>query len=139
MRTEAAIILTLALSGASFHDLRERRIPNAITGCAAVLLLGVASTGGPVAVANNVAMALLVGAAPGVLHLIDGDAMGGGDVKLAVVIGLAEGQFGLVALVVGCCLGLCWVWVSRVFGRRLLEVPLAPFLSAGALAGGLMA
>lgn len=73
-------------------DLRQRRLPNALTlSGAAVVLLGSAAGGRGVP-------ALLGAAALGtlylVVHLADPAGLGGGDVKLAVALGALTGAFG---------------------------------------------
>jgi leader peptidase (prepilin peptidase)/N-methyltransferase len=71
-----------------------------------------------------------------VLALISHGGMGGGDIKLAAVIGLCLGwPSGLFAVILGCLLaglsGLALV-LTRVKSRKD-AIPFAPFLSAGTL------
>ncbi|MEB4210500.1 A24 family peptidase [Mycobacterium sp. 94-17] len=91
----AAAAVLAWLAALSRHDLRERRLPNALTlpGAAAVLAVATAAGRGPAALAGTVALTtiyLLVHcAAPG--------AMGAGDVKLALGLGALTGCFGVGA------------------------------------------
>jgi Flp pilus assembly protein protease CpaA len=93
----AAVVLILVTCTAALLDVRTRRIPNALTGIAALAALAVHLSGGPYAV-------LLALAAMSAAFLIASLAFtagwfGGGDVKLiAVCCGLA-GSSGALALV----------------------------------------
>lgn len=79
------------------YDVRQRRLPNALTlpGAAAVLL--VAAFGGRGGPALLGAIALVVPYL--VVHLIAPAAMGAGDVKLAIGVGALTGLFGVDAWV----------------------------------------
>ncbi len=74
------------------YDIRDRRLPNALTvwGAAAVLAVALATGRGPAALAGAVAL----GACYLVAHLFAPRAMGAGDVKLAVGAGALTGAFG---------------------------------------------
>lgn len=70
-----------------------------------------------------------------VVYLLSPNGMGGGDVKLAFVLGLFVGLPGIaVALWVGAILGGVWAVMLLLFRRahRKDAIPFAPFLSAGA-------
>ncbi|MGK2869775.1 MAG: prepilin peptidase [Mycobacterium sp.] len=90
----------------SVYDLRQRRLPNALTLPGAVLILAAATVSG------RGVPALLGAAALGVLyltvHLIDPGALGAGDVKLAVGLGGLTGAFGID------------VWLLAALGAVLL-------------------
>lgn len=90
----------------SVYDLRQRRLPNALTLPGAVLILAVAT------VAGRGVPALLGAAALSLLylavHLIDPAALGAGDVKLAVGLGALTGAFGAE------------VWLLAALGAVLL-------------------
>lgn len=96
----------LWLAALSAYDLRQRRLPNALTLPGAVLILAVAALSG------RGAPALLGGLALGALylavHLVDRAALGAGDVKLAVGLGALTGAFGVD------------VWVLAAIGAVLL-------------------
>ena len=75
------------------HDVRDRRLPNALTlpGSAAVLAWAAVTGRGPAAAAGALALAggyLAV-------HLVMRAAMGAGDVKLAIGLGALTGAFGI--------------------------------------------
>ncbi|KZS56376.1 prepilin peptidase [Mycobacterium ostraviense] len=135
----AAVALWMAvLCG---YDVRERRLPNALTvPGAAVILLGalVAGRGVP-ALAGAAALAgvyLLV-------HLVTPAAMGAGDIKLAVGVGGLTGCFGadvwfLAALAAPLLTAVCGL-VARIIGgadsaATLPHGPSMCLATAGALA-----
>ena len=80
------------LAALSSYDIRERRLPNALTlpGSAVILAACAAAGRGAPALAGAAALAglyLLV-------HLVAPAGMGGGDVKLAIGLGGLSGYFG---------------------------------------------
>ncbi|WP_308163274.1 prepilin peptidase [Nocardia alni] len=94
-------------------DLRERRLPNALTGAGAVGVLGFAAATGRGSVA--LVGALLLAAVYLTIHLIAPAAFGAGDVKLAVGLGGAA----------ACGGAQTWVWAA-------LGAPLLTALIGGA-------
>ncbi|WP_067890023.1 prepilin peptidase [Nocardia vaccinii] len=94
----------LALTGwcvlLSVIDLRERRLPNALTAAGAVTVLGVAAATGHGAAA--VFGALLLAVPYLVIHLAFPAAFGAGDVKLALGLGAAA----------ACGGAQVWVWAA---------------------------
>jgi len=127
------ILLVAVLALATLTDLRDRTIPNWLTGAGAL-------AGTALAVAQGRALpALLAGflaASPFLLAaLIRPGGMGMGDVKLAGVIGIFLGRQVWAALVIALALaGLTGVMIS--LGGRIppsrTALPLAPFLALGA-------
>ncbi|WP_153413090.1 prepilin peptidase [Nocardia macrotermitis] len=100
----ATIAAFLALTGwcvvLSVIDLRERRLPNALTGPGAVTVLGVATVTGR---GTAAALGALLLAVPYLLiHLLFPAAFGAGDVKLALGLGAAA-TFGGAQV---------WVWAA---------------------------
>lgn len=91
----------------SVHDLRHRRLPNALTlpGAALVLVAAVSAGRGTSAALGALALGLLYL----VVHLIDPAALGAGDVKLAIGLGGLTGAFGPE------------VWLLGAFGAVLLS------------------
>jgi Flp pilus assembly protein protease CpaA len=86
--TPAAIVLILVTCAAAALDLRTRRIPNALTGAAALAAVAVHLPAGPLAAGLSIA-AMVAAFALGSLAFSAGW-FGGGDVKLvAVCCGLA--------------------------------------------------
>src|SRR5689334_6092865 len=88
------------------YDIRERRLPNALTlpGAVAVLVVaGLAGCGGPALLGGLGLFAVYL-----VVHLIAPRAMGAGDVKLALGVGALTGAFGVD------------VWILAALGAPLL-------------------
>ncbi|KAB7758346.1 type IV prepilin leader peptidase [Mycolicibacterium mucogenicum DSM 44124] len=88
------------------YDLRERRLPNWLTlpGAAVILLAAVILGRGLPALAGAAALFALYL----LIHLLSPDAMGGGDVKLALGLGALTGMCGAD------------VWVLAAIGAPLL-------------------
>lgn len=133
-----AAVLVAALAAATVVDLRERRIPNRLTGAAAAVAVvaGLAlDPGGQVerVVAGALAAGFLL-----VPALLQPSGMGMGDVKLAGVIGLCVGRWVLaallVALIAGTLLGLALAVRRGAAAARSTHVPFGPFLALGGLA-----
>lgn len=139
-------VLVFASAGAvlSIVDLVERRLPNRVVGPAAVvvgLLLVVAAAGAGdwAALGRAVLGGAAMFAAYLVVALISPAAMGMGDVKLAGLIGLLLGWFGLDAWLLGLLAafvlgGLCAV-VALALRRVTLRgsIPFGPSMLAGAM------
>lgn len=132
-----AVLLVAVLVPATAVDLRERRIPNAVTatGASAAVVLGLLldSAGQPArfAAAAGVVAFLLV------LRCPRPSGLGLGDVKLAGVLGLCLGPVVAVALAVALAAGATVaVVVGLRGGRRALRattVPFGPYLAVGAV------
>ena len=126
-----AILLPTCLLAVVF-DLRERRIPNALTGGAALALLGAGAAGD----SRRLAAAALAALFLGVPALLRPDGMGMGDAKLAGVLGLGLGPPVAVALLGALAAGTLYgagLAVTRgVAAARTATVPFAPFLVLGA-------
>ena len=131
-------LLLAVVAATTVTDVRERRIPNRVTGPAALaaVALGCALDldGEPVRLAAGAAAALFLGVAA----LLNPAGMGLGDAKLAGVIGLCLGRATLVALAValgaGTAYGLARV-VREGRAARRATVPFGPFLALGAVGG----
>jgi leader peptidase (prepilin peptidase)/N-methyltransferase len=140
----AFLVLSTVLVAVAAIDLRHYVVPNRIVapalGAGLVLLVGAAALTGEW---GRLGSALL-GAVAGfnallLIHLVQPRGMGLGDVKLAGVLGLHLGWFGLGHVVVGLFLGF---GLGAVVGLALVaagrrsrrdHVPFAPFLAAGTL------
>ncbi|TPG31591.1 prepilin peptidase [Mycobacterium hodleri] len=85
------------LAALTVYDVRQRRLPNALTLPGAVIVLITAALAGRGAAALLGAVAL--GALYLVMHLTAPSAMGAGDVKLAIGVGALTGAFGVDAWV----------------------------------------
>ncbi len=111
----AGLLTLLILAGLT--DLRERRIPNWLTGGAAALYpIYVLLSPTPVAWTSALGVAMLTVLAG--LALYARDLMGGGDVKLIAAVSLWAGLayfplFALVTTLTGGVLGLISLWCQR--------------------------
>lgn len=133
----AAWVAGVVLAAASVYDLRERRIPNRLTGAATVVVLGLWLAGGMPGGLWHVASAAL---APLLLLTLRALGMawrgrpgiGLGDVKLALVLGLGLGLGAVVVVWLGLTLAGVWAVGGLLLGRlsRSDTLPLAPFLAA---------
>lgn len=136
------IVFAVCAVALSFIDLREHRLPNRIiypwTGIVVGLLLPTALLlGDPFAAVRALAAALVWGGAFLLVRLIAPPALGMGDVKLAVVLGLYTGFLGwetvLGAVVLSFLLGgiaSAALLISRR-GNARTAVPFGPFLLVG--------
>ena len=128
-----------ALGGAVALDLRERRIPNRLVlpAAAGCLALSIGNSVRPVELASALPIVAVLGA----ISLARPQALGMGDVKLALLIAVGLDSAAARALLLGLALaaavGLALlVREGRAAGQRAL--PLAPFLAAGSLLGLLL-
>ena len=92
MRIAAACLVLAWLAALSCYDIRERRLPNALTlsGAAAVLAVATVAGRGSPALAGTVALTAIYL----VVHCAAPGGMGAGDVKLALGLGALTGCFG---------------------------------------------
>jgi leader peptidase (prepilin peptidase) / N-methyltransferase len=126
----ALFIAVLAVMSAI--DVRERRIPNALTYPGVVIALGVAAASG--AGIDAVGGMLIAGGAMGFFWLVGRGALGLGDVKLSAFAGAALGMQGAVTfLVVGALVGAGAALVVLAMTRnRRATLPYGPWLAIGA-------
>lgn len=89
----AAACVLAWLMALSLYDIRERRLPNALTlpGAAVVLVVAAFAGRGSTAMTGTLALSGVYLLA----HVLAPTAMGAGDVKLALGIGALTGAFGL--------------------------------------------
>ena len=111
-----------AMVPAAYVDVRERRLPDALVSCSAVVL-AIATTaawalGQPMPITSMALGAVTMGAPILALHLVSPASMGFGDVKAALVLGAAVGtadwRAALMALFVASAVGAA----SGVIRRR---------------------
>ena len=127
----AAVAWLVALT---VYDVRQRRLPNALTlpGAVAVLVVATLAGRGTWALLGGVALAALYL----LVHLIAPPAMGAGDVKLALGVGALTGAFGsdawVIAAVGAPLLTAVWgLFVLRPRGMRArVTVPHGPSMCA---------
>ncbi|OBF03533.1 A24 family peptidase [Mycobacterium sp. 852002-10029_SCH5224772] len=95
MRIAAACLVLVWLAALSCYDIRERRLPNALTltGAATILAVAALAGRGPSALAGAAALTAIYLA----VHSVAPGGMGAGDVKLAVGLGALTGCGGVGA------------------------------------------
>lgn len=133
-----AVVLSWLAALCTF-DVRFRRLPNWLTVPGAVVVLAVAAGTGHGSAAGWGALAL--SGLYAAVHLVSPEAMGAGDVKLAVGLGGLTGAFGidvwLLASLAAPVLTAVWALVA-VLGRSSRTVPHGPAMCvASAAAVGL--
>lgn len=106
MRIAAACLVLAWLAALSCYDIRERRLPNALTltGAAAILAAATLAGRGAPAVAGGAALTAVYLS----VHWVAPRGMGAGDVKLAIGLGALTGCWGVGA------------WFSAALGAPLL-------------------
>lgn len=115
----AAVLIALAI-GASWFDVRERRIPNALTVTAFLLALVLRVPGGLESTAAGVTGAAICFGLAVVLFLMGG--LGGGDVKMLTAIGALLGPSRLgTALLVMALVGGVMAIAQVIRHRRYSE------------------
>lgn len=110
MRIAAACLVLAWLAVLSGYDIRERRLPNALTltGAATILAVATLAGRGPPALAGTGALTAIYL----VVHCASPGGMGAGDVKLALGLGALTGCFGVGA------------WFLAALGAPLLTAAL---------------
>ena len=122
------------LAALTIYDVRQRRLPNALTlpGAVVVLVAAALVGRGPAALLGAITLTVLYL----VVHLISPAAMGAGDVKLALGIGALTGAFGfeawLMAAVAAPLLTALWGILALRSGD--VTVPHGPSMCVAAVA-----
>jgi leader peptidase (prepilin peptidase)/N-methyltransferase len=133
----AAACLVLAwLAALTCYDIRERRLPNALTltGAAAVLAVATVAGRGSPALAGTVALTAIYL----VVHCAAPGGMGAGDVKLALGLGALTGCFGVGAwflAALGAPLLTAVIGVVSLARRGGSTVPHGPSMCLASAAG----
>jgi leader peptidase (prepilin peptidase) / N-methyltransferase len=129
----ASVCVLVWLAALSVCDIRERRLPNALTLPWAAVILGVAAAAGrgmPALFGGVALFALYL-----IVHLLAPAAMGAGDVKLAIGVGALTGWFGVdvwaVAALAAPLLTAAWAIVA-VVRRAESTVPHGPSMCLAA-------
>ncbi|MCK2037206.1 A24 family peptidase [Microbacterium sp. SSW1-49] len=150
LRTVLVALVHLALAGIGacliVIDVRTHRLPNRIVlptlaGLLLLVLLDAIGTGGTRTLLRALLGALILGGFYAALRLLSPAGMGGGDVKLAVVIGLLLGWHGWQALAVGAAsafvLGALYALVLIALRRAdgKTRIAFGPWMIAGAVVG----
>jgi leader peptidase (prepilin peptidase)/N-methyltransferase len=136
MRFLACAVVLVWAAALAVHDVRRRRLPNALTLPGAVLILAAAAVQGrgPAALGGAFGLASLYLA----VHLAVPGAMGAGDVKLAVGLGALTGAFGAEVWLLG---ALGAPVLTAVFGllARVRTLPHGPSMCVASLAAAALA
>jgi prepilin peptidase CpaA len=116
--TEGALI---SAGIGSIHDLRERRIPNLLTGPAILIALTLhAAYGGWSGLADSALAGLIAGAIFLIFYLAGG--MGAGDVKLMAAVGCFAGLSSLFTLMISTVIaGAVFALAVAIYNGRLRE------------------
>jgi leader peptidase (prepilin peptidase)/N-methyltransferase len=134
-RMALGLVLMLILVPITFIDLDHRVIPNAITGPAAVVAVGLLALLDPGALPGHLLAGFAAGAFLLVALLAYPGGMGLGDVKLAFVLGLFLGSAVapalMLALVTGTVVGVVVMVRKGVAAGRKTKIPFGPFLAFG--------
>jgi leader peptidase (prepilin peptidase) / N-methyltransferase len=131
------LVLATFLVPIAVIDLDVRRIPNALTGPAAILAVALGAVLDPGHLPEQLAAgagALLFFYLPALIHK---KGMGMGDVKLVGVLGLYLGRAVapaiFIALILGVVVGAGVVAMKGVSDGRRTKIPFGPFLALGGL------
>jgi leader peptidase (prepilin peptidase)/N-methyltransferase len=135
------LLLVSILVPITLIDIDHRRIPNKITGPAAIVAMAAVALLQPHALGEHLLAGAIAGGALGAVALAMPGGMGMGDAKLAGVLGLFLGRAVAPALffafAVGSVAGL--VIAARggggLAGARKVKVPFGPFLALGGTLG----
>jgi leader peptidase (prepilin peptidase) / N-methyltransferase len=135
-RLVPALLLTAIVVPASVIDLRHRIIPNAINLPGAFLVFTAASFAEPGRMAEFAVAGFGCFVFLGIAWVISPRGMGLGDVKMALMIGLAVGHYAFVALLAGFFASTMLSAVLLMRGglkARKSTFPFGPFLAFGAV------
>lgn len=129
------VALVAVMIVASGIDIATRRIPNRLTGWAALLAVVLGAVLHPGGLPGQLAAGLVAGGLLLVFAIVHSRGLGMGDVKLAAVLGLYLGSSVAVALFAGMLVaavgGLTVMARVGVAKGRMTKIPLGPFLSVG--------
>jgi leader peptidase (prepilin peptidase) / N-methyltransferase len=131
------ILFFAVLAALAAKDLEEQRIPNVIVLPATAGMLGAVAALQRGRLLEAVVAGLAAAAFLFVPSVIAKGGVGLGDVKLALLLGVALGRGVVAALLVGCLAASIFgvvLLVRNGSGARKTAVPFAPFLVLGALA-----
>ncbi|MDD2510228.1 MAG: prepilin peptidase [Syntrophomonas sp.] len=133
VQTLSGVVFTAILVAAAFTDINHGIIPDtlSLTGLILGLVLSFGSTG----ILQSILGALAFGLIFLLAALLSHGGMGGGDIKLAAVIGAFTGVKGaIMVFIISSLLGGLWVLPLLIRGKAGLRTPIkfAPFLAVAA-------
>lgn len=136
MRSAVTVLVVGWLLALTVYDLRRHRLPNALTlpGAAAVLCGAALAGHGRPALAGAVALAVVYL----LVHLRSPEAMGAGDVKLAVGLGAWTGAFGVEAWTLAAVGAPLVTVLAGMLGRRRV-LPHGPSMCAASVTAVVLA
>ncbi len=133
MQTLSGLLLTAILLSAAFTDINEGIIPDTLS--IAGLILGLGLSFGTIGIKQSLLGASGFGLVFLFIALISRGGMGGGDIKLAALIGAFTGwQGAAMVFLISSCLGGLWATALLVQKKAGLKTPIkfAPFLAVAA-------
>jgi len=132
------LILVAILVAVAFIDLDHRRIPDVITGPAAIVAIVAVALARPHDLGEHLLAGVIAGGALLLVALAVPKGMGMGDVKLVAVLGLFLGRAVapalFIALAAGSAFGVAMA-TRHGAGARKMTVPFGPFLALGGVGG----
>ncbi|MCI4676151.1 prepilin peptidase [Candidatus Mycolicibacterium alkanivorans] len=136
MRFVACAAVLFWATALTVVDIRQRRLPNALTlpGAALVVMVAVAYGRGPAALYGAVGLTALYLT----VHLVAPGGLGAGDVKLAVGLGALTGAFGPDVWLLGAVGAPVLTAVFGVLGRTR-TLPHGPSMCVASLAAAALA
>jgi leader peptidase (prepilin peptidase) / N-methyltransferase len=137
--TILGLILVTVLVPIALIDIDTRRIPNKITGPAAIVAIAATALLQPDQLGDRLLAGAIAGGALGAVALAMPGGMGMGDAKLVGVLGLFLGSAVIPAVVIAFVLGsIAGVGIAvrtGVQAARKVRVPFGPFLALGGVVG----
>ena len=137
--TILGLILVTVLVPIALIDIDHRRIPNKITGPAALIAIAATALLQPDQLGERLLAGAIAGGALGAVALAMPGGMGMGDAKLVGVLGLFLGSAVIPAVViafaVGSIVGIAIAARTGMQAARKVKVPFGPFLALGGVVG----
>lgn len=140
------VLFLLILSAFAVYDVKHKRVPNVALACfLPFVLLSL-----PIGMANSFQLfpfwllpvmgALAGGGTLLAAAMATGGGVGGGDIKLAAMLGFVYGPYGILfALLFAAPLTLLFgIWEQRRTGNRRFSLPFVPFLAMGCCAAAIL-
>jgi leader peptidase (prepilin peptidase)/N-methyltransferase len=133
------LLLVTLLVPVALIDLDHRRIPNKLTGPAAIVAVAATALLQPDQLGERLLAGAIAGGALGAVALAMPGGMGMGDAKLAGVLGLFLGAQVIPAMIIafalGSIVGVAIAARAGMHAARKTAVPFGPFLALGGVTG----